>query len=152
MQIATPRFGTIDYGKDDVISFPNGLVGFPGLTEFLLVDHKDGTPYKWLQSVSEAGTAFLVADPNSFVEGYSPLIPDSDADFLGLDESSEVVLLTTVSIPHGEPRAMSINLAGPIVVNALTRTGKQVVLDDDAYTVKHRVFPTVGEADEPLAA
>ena len=152
MQITTIRFGTIDYDTDDVISFPTGLVGFPQLNEFLLVSHKEGTPFRWLQSISDATMAFLVADPTAFVQGYSPLVSDQDAAELQIDERSEVVLLTTVSIPHGEPNAMSINLAGPIVVNAATRTGKQVVLDDDAYTVRHRVFPTADQEDQALAA
>ena len=152
MQITTIRFGTIDYDTDDVISFPTGLVGFPQLNEFVLVSHKEGTPFRWLQSISDATMAFLVADPTAFVQGYAPLVSDQDAAELQIDERSDVVLLTTVSIPHGEPNAMSINLAGTIVVNAATRTGKQVVLDDDAYTVRHRVFPTADQEDQALAA
>src|SRR5688500_14758959 len=128
MQIITPRFGAFDYDKDDVISFPTGLVGFPKLNEFVLIEHKEGTPFTWLQCLSEPDKAFLVTDPTAFVEGYAPVISDDDAAELSIDEASEVVLLTTVSIPHGAPKEMSLNLAGPIVVNAVTRTGKQVVL------------------------
>ena len=65
MQITTPRFGTIDYDKDDVISFPTGLVGLPQLVEFVLIEHKEGTPYRWLQCLTDPEMAFLTADPTT---------------------------------------------------------------------------------------
>jgi len=35
---------------------------------------------------------------------------------------------------------MTLNLAGPLVINAAERIGRQIVLEDKAYPVRHRVF------------
>jgi flagellar assembly factor FliW len=152
MQFNTTRFGEISYTPEDILNFPHGLVGFPALNEFVLVEHKPETPFRWLQSISEPSTAFLVVDPAAFVQEYSPVISEGDAEELCIDAESSVVLFTTVSIPAGKPDDMTLNLAGPLVVNADSRTGKQVVLDDEAYTIKHRVFPTTDGKDQALAA
>ena len=36
---------------------------------------------------------------------------------------------------------LTANLIAPIVINARTRKGKQIVLDRSPYTTKHRLFP-----------
>lgn len=127
MTLSGTRFGAIDFQTDDVIRFDGGLIGFAALCEFLLVDHKPESPFKWLQSVDEPGLAFLVTEPSRFVPEYPSTIGD---DFV----------LATVAIPVGRPDDMTLNLAGPILIHEASRTGKQVVLDDESYTVKHRVF------------
>lgn len=152
MQFTTSRFGEISYSAEDVLHFPQGLVGFPALNEFVLLEHKPDTSFRWLQSLSDPNIAFLVVDPCSFVEEYSPVLSDADAEALSITEETPVVVLTTVSIPAGKPQDMTINLAGPLVVNTESKTGKQVVLDDEAYTIKHRVFPTTDRKDKALAA
>jgi flagellar assembly factor FliW len=57
-------------------------------------------------------------------------------EFLGLKDPSEALLLCIVTLRgNGCP---TVNLKGPIVVNARTRIGKQVVLDDATqYTTQH---------------
>jgi flagellar assembly factor FliW len=82
MQFTTTRFGEISYSTEDIISFPKGLVGFPTLNEFVLVEHKPDTPFRWLQSTVDAGTAFLVVDPSAFVQDYSPVVNEVDAEEL----------------------------------------------------------------------
>jgi len=43
-----------------------------------------------------------------------------------------------VSIP-ADPRKMSINLQGPILINTKTRLAKQLVLVNSKYKVKHYI-------------
>lgn len=152
MQKNTARFGTLEYREEDVVSITGGLIGFGYLTSFVLVQHKPESPFQWLQSLDDGDTAFLVADPCALVPGYAPAISDHEASELGLVENAPVFLLSTVSIPQSRPQDLTINLAAPIVVNATSKIGKQVVLEGDAYTIKHRVFPTADEEGEAIAA
>src|SRR5262245_55523978 len=142
MTITNTRFGDVEYSADDIITFDDGVIGFPDSTEFLLLNHKPNTPFRWLQSLQDAALAFLVAFPEAIVPGYAPEVDDSVAKELGLSEETPKLLLTTITIPPGKPNDMTTNLLGPIIVNGATMRAKQVILSDDAYTVKHRVFAT----------
>lgn len=152
MTISNTRFGEIEYAADDIITFAEGIIGFPDSRQFLLLNHKPNTPFRWLQSLEEASLAFLVAFPEMIVPGYTPEIDDAVAKELELTEETPKMLLTTVTIPTGKPEEMTTNLLGPIVVNAATMNAKQVILSDDAYTVKHRVFASTDRVAEKVAA
>lgn len=152
MEKNTARFGILNYVQEDVIQLEEGLIGFPYLKQFVIVEHKEGNRFRWLQSLDDESTAFLLVDPNAFFPDYAPVISDEDAEVLGLDEHSAALVFATASIPHGRPEDLTLNLTAPIVVNAATRQAKQVVLDDEAYTIRQRVFPTGAKDDQAIAA
>ncbi|MBX3111117.1 MAG: flagellar assembly protein FliW [Fimbriimonadaceae bacterium] len=139
--VQTTRFGLVPYAAADVVTFTHGLLGFPGLRDFVLVNHKDDSPFRWLQSVEDGDTAFLVVDPANYVADYAPEMPPHDAEAVGADAETPVLVYTIVTIPRGRPTDMTINLAGPIVINAATGKAVQVVVEGDAYPIRHRVFP-----------
>ncbi len=152
MTLKNTRFGEIDYSEDDIITFAEGVIGFPDFLQYLLLNHKPNTPFRWLQSIEEPGLAFLVAFPELLVPGYTPEISDAVATELDLQEETPKMLLSTVTIPAGKPEEMTTNLLGPIIINGSTMKAKQVVLSDDAYTVKHRVFAKTERVPEKVAA
>jgi flagellar assembly factor FliW len=152
MTIQCTRFGTVEYAEDDVVIFEEGLIGFGKLRNYVLLSLKPESPFRWLQSIDEPAVAFLVTDPNAFVSDYDPLIDDTQAQRLNLGEDTPRLLLTTATVPKGHPENMTLNMAAPIVINALTRRAKQLVLDDHAYTIKHRVFPAADRSSEKQAA
>lgn len=144
--IKTTRFGELEFEQADVVSFAHGIVGFPQLKSFVLIQHKDDSPYRWLQSVDDGGFAFLVVDPGVHAPDYSPRMPSSVATHLNLSEDTPRLVYTIVTIPRGRPQEMTINLAGPIVINGETGAAVQVVLEDEAYAIRHRVFSGEAEA------
>lgn len=152
MTLSGTRFGTIDFGPSDVIFFKTGLIGFPDLHEFVLISHKENSPFRWLQSIQEPGMAFLCALPQHFVAEYNPKLPNGVISELNLGAETERFLLSTASIPCGKPDDMTLNLAAPILVNAETQSALQFVLEDEAYTVKHRVFTEGRIVKEKVAA
>ena len=151
MKLTGTRFGDIDFGPNDVLFFKEGLIGFPKLQEFVLISHKDDSPFRWLQSVQEPSIAFLTAIPQHFVPTYNPALTTAVVESLKLQEETERYVLTTASIPKGQPNEMTLNLAAPILVNAENRSAIQCVLEDEAYTVKHRVF-SEAKAKQKVAA
>jgi flagellar assembly factor FliW len=146
------RFGDIEYNDLDVITFAEGLVGFPATTEFVLLCPREDKPFRWLQSTQEPDLAFLVTDPAVYVANYAPQVSDSVARSLAMTTETPRLVYTTVNIPRGRPDQMSINLAGPILINAADRKGKQIVLEDGAYTTKHRVFQKADQESADEAA
>lgn len=96
--------------------------------------------------------AFLIAEPAGFVTDYAPVVPDKEQKDLALNEDTPCIVYVTVSIPQGKPEDMTINLVAPIIINARTLCSKQVILDNDAYTIKHRVLQAGRTVAESVAA
>jgi flagellar assembly factor FliW len=67
MQIRHKRFGKIDTEDQQVVRFPEGLVGFEGHREFILHRSETCEPFAWLISVDDPELVFAVADPEYFV-------------------------------------------------------------------------------------
>ena len=129
------RFGTVEFDGADVLQIEGGLVGLPDLRRFVLFEAKPGSPFSWLQSLDEPSMAFLVADPARYVPEYEEKVARR------CPEITDAVVLATANVPAGKPNDTTLNLSGPIVVDATTRRGRQMILDDTAYTTRHRVFP-----------
>lgn len=140
MNLNGTRFGDIEYAESDVIHFTEGMIGFSGFQDYVVVNTKEGSPYKWLQSIDEPKLAFLVSLPNFFVGEYSPEIRNEEAKALGLNEETQYLVLVTTTIPSGKPREATANLAAPVIINLETRKAKQVILEDEAYTIRYPIF------------
>lgn len=138
-KVMTTRFGEIEYAREDVLTVRNGLLGFEGFDQFLLIEHRTGSPFRWLQSLQRPELAFLVVDPFQFFANYQVDISDAGAQELELSPTTAQVVYTIVTIPRGKPEEMTVNLAGPIVINAETRQARQFVVENPAFSVKQRL-------------
>ena len=122
-----------------LLSFPKGLLGFPHLTAFRLFEPSDGYPLKFLQAVDQPEISFVCMDPAGLKPDYTVPLSDGEAEDLALEAPSEAMILTLVVIPE-DPRRMTTNLAGPLVVNTRTHTGLQAALPSDRFPLKFPVF------------
>jgi len=136
MVVQTTRFGSIEVDGKSILTMKRGLLGFEQAKRFCLIQHKPAMPFKWLQSIDMPDLAFVVIDPSQFFADYEIEISDADSQVLDLDDPEQAVILTTVTIKPDEPR-VTTNLAGPIVINAKTLIGMQIVLEDDRYGTQH---------------
>lgn len=122
-----------------LVAFPDGLVGFPHLTRFRLLEPADGYPLKFLQSIEAPEVSFTAMDVAAFKPDYVVPLDEPTSALLALDRPEEALVMALLAIPE-DPRETTADLAGPIVVNVRTGTGAQVVLDSDMYPLKHLVF------------
>jgi flagellar assembly factor FliW len=141
MLLERTRFGIIEYTQSDVVTFLKGLIGFPHCKNFLLLHHRPESVFRWLQSIEEPSLAFLIVDPLAYVPNYAPPIHTEDATELSLQEDTPILIFTMVTIPRGKPQDMTLNLAGPLLINGVTRQAKQIIIEDEAFSIKHRVLP-----------
>lgn len=141
MKVTTTRFGDIEFRDDMVLTFPSGLIGFPGATRYLILDHDRQAPFKWLQSVDDGALAFVIMDPAVFKPDYRVTVgPDCLAE-LGRAKENDLVMFVILTIPSDDPTRMTANLRGPILVNPRTRLAKQVILQEE-WPVRYPLFPT----------
>ena len=144
MLVYTSRFGQVQVADDRVITFPKGILGFPRFHQYVLLQPKADSPFYWLQSTEAPDLAFVVTDPSQFVPTYRVAVRREQMDEMSLDDLADAQVLVIVN-KHGD--LLTGNLQGPLVVNAATRTGEQLVLSDRRY---HTRVPLV-EVGEPLA-
>lgn len=150
LKIATTRFGEIEVEDAKVITFPEGLVGFSDNKKFVLINHKDDSPFKWLQSVDEAPLAFLVSDPFWFCPDYEFELTDEDEKMLEIASPEQVAVLVTITIPKDNPQALTANMLGPLVFNSERQYAKQLVLTSDKYTVQYPVIKEYAAHARPV--
>lgn len=110
--------------------FPAGLPGFPGMRRFTLVQLVDDSAFQLLDSLEDDGVSMVVTRPWLFFPDYAPVIDDQDQEQLALARSEDAVVFCPVSIDR-EAGQLYVNLRGPLVVNARTHEGRQVVLEED---------------------
>ena len=142
MKLTTTRFGDIDVPESGLIELPDGVLGFPESKRYVLLEHdSEGTPFRWLQSVDDPNLAFIVIDPNLLVDDYVIEFDDETAENFGCQTVSEQFgMMAIVNVPREEPIKMTANVRAPIIVHLEKRIGWQVVLPNDNYPIRHRIF------------
>lgn len=111
-----------------------GLPGFPGSERYALVE-VTGSDVFLLRSLDEDGLEFVVVPPAVFFPDYAPEVDDEAASALGLETAEDALVLVVVTLAGG-PGAATCNLRAPVVVNRRTLQAAQVVLADDAHSLR----------------
>lgn len=149
MIVSTSRFGTVEISDDKIITFPEGILGFESIKEYFLVDHSTESPLRWLQAVQEPDLAFVVLDPMLVHPEYQVAVHGSDMEQLKAADVKELVILSILTIPPGQPEQMTANLKGPLVINVENRLAKQVVLYDTAYPTRYPAYECLTRGPMP---
>ena len=144
MEITTSRFGAVEVDAQKVIRFPEGLPGFENRHQFILLPHgQDGSsPFEWLQSVEDGNLAFLAMRPHQIFPSYQPRIPVAELARIGIDKGDRTPqLYTLLTIPQGDPTGITANLLAPVVINSDSNLARQVIVNNDEYSFRHRLIP-----------
>lgn len=134
MVIATSRFGQLEVNAERLITFPEGILGFPAQSEYALIQTGADSGFYWLQSVGTADLAFVVCDPRLFVADYQ--VPVKLEDLEGIELSS-VQHAQVFVIVNKVGDLLTGNLQGPLVVNVRNRKARQLVLSDKKFSTRH---------------
>lgn len=139
MKIDTEQFGEIEIKESDIIEFVGGILGFDEYDKFVLVPFDEESPFSFLQSIDEPSLAFIVINPMEFYIDYEPDIPDDDLKDIEVTSSESVVIASLVTISE-KAEDTTMNLMAPIVLNKDNKKAKQVILQDQNYATKHKLF------------
>lgn len=137
MKLQTKYFGQIDYEAEDVVTFPVGLFGFEEEHEFLLLPFEGGAgSLLCFQSVQTPALAFVAMDPFSLLPDYAPVLQPQELKELGVKDSQELgfYVLCVVKKPVSDS---TVNLKCPVAIHPDTRVARQVILEADAYEMRH---------------
>jgi flagellar assembly factor FliW len=141
IQIETSRFGTVEVDEKNIIEFVAPILGFEQLRQYVLLDHAENSPFKWLQAVGNAELAFVVTNPKFFGIPYEFTLPEDAVEKLAVAQVDDVIVLTIVNIPNDNPVLMTANLLAPLVVNQNNLNAMQVILQDPQLSTRTRLLP-----------
>lgn len=143
MILKTKYFGEMEIKEENIIIFANGIPGFEKLSQYVIIENPDkDIPFKWLQSVDDANLTFVIINPFIFKDDYEFEIPRNVIEKLNIKSHEDISIYTIVVVPE-DIEKMTANLAAPIVINAVNKKGKQVLLEDSRYHKKHLILEEI---------
>ena len=134
--IESSRFGPLEIAPEDVVEFPNGLIGLGG-TRYAFVPGSEDGAFHWLHSVDDPSLALPVANPWHFFSDYAVELSDADSKPITADPSDVAVWVT---VRAGTDLAdFYANLRAPIVV--ADGKGHQVINEALEAPTRAPLFP-----------
>lgn len=133
MKANTRIFGEIDIDESKIITFVNGMVGFPDMKKFTLIydeEKKNKGGIMWFQSLDEPEFAMPVMEPTVILPEYNPTVNNELLSPLGELTSDNLYVLVTVTVPSDITK-MTANMKGPIIINTDTLLASQIVVEND---------------------
>jgi len=137
--MAYPMSNVLEIRPEDVIVFPKGLPGFDKAREFVIYSRPEHAPFHCMACTTDQDLQFVLINPLQFQPEYDPRIPPHELRDLEVKDPKDLLLYTLVTFAP-ELSDSTANLLGPIFINIRTRTGKQIVIDDERYTVRERIL------------
>jgi flagellar assembly factor FliW len=137
--IQSKQWGRLEIDEDEIICFHRGIPGFDHLHKFAIFDSEDMKPFQWLISLEESNLGFVIVPPQIICPSYQPKLFESDLIELNVDQEDQLALFVIVTLAT-DPTKSTANLQGPLLINLNKRTGKQIVVVDEKYSVKYPIL------------
>lgn len=139
MLVDTSRFGKVSVEEADILTFPEGMLGFSKINKYFLIERTDDSLVLWLQALGKPSVAFPLLEPEIFELNYRVELMDEDRATLGLEDLKHAKVFAIITIPS-DPTKMTANLKAPIVINVKKRLAKQVILHQADYPIRKAIF------------
>jgi flagellar assembly factor FliW len=139
MAFQTRRFGPIEVTDHRVIRFKDGIPGLECMRRSILIKVEETLPFYWLQSLEDGDVSLPVIIPAVIDEHYAPSVEESSLEELELDRDEDLLIVVVAVIPEDVTR-MTANMAAPILVNVEKNLGKQVILDNPEWQMRHPIY------------
>ncbi|MBI5437561.1 MAG: flagellar assembly protein FliW [Nitrosomonadales bacterium] len=136
------RFGELSIDPAQIITFPKGIPGFENCTRWKLFheidDHGNLLNGKvvYLLSMDDGDVSLPLTDPTLSGFNYNLTLTDEEVAEIKLDDPSDILVLTVLSVKNDTPQNelkrvagnMYVNIAAPILINTKSRIGMQKIL------------------------
>ena len=140
MLINTKYLGEIEISSDQILTFPQGLLGFESNHKFVLLSIPDNDHFKFLQDINNTYISFLLVNPWDFFEDYEINLPKEELLQIDIQSNENKPTIYNIVTLGKEFTESTGNLLAPIVLNLADKKGKQFVLNDANYTTRHKLF------------
>lgn len=136
MKVQTAYFGEVEIDSSHILNFEHGIPGFEEEKQFIVLPIEEESAFQVLQSIQTATLSFIVIDPYTVAIGYSFDLDDASVHTLQINSEKEVAVFTIVTLKDTLAES-TVNLKAPIVINTANKKAKQVILNNEAYSIRH---------------
>ena len=143
MKIKTRLLGEVEIDDEDIIVFPDGILGFEESRKFILLDIPENDVYKVLQDTDNEFVCFVVVNPWAFFDNYEIDIPDDELLKINIRNKEQLAVMSIVTM-SGEFEKSTVNLLAPVIINMVSKFGRQYVLNNGIYRTRHPLFQKAG--------
>lgn len=133
------KFGEVTVEAASILNFPEGVPGFERLKRYGLVQVDEEAPFLRLLSLDEPAVAFVILNPMSIWPDYKPQLGQEELQGLELANDEDLELYCIVTL-NSDAKHVTVNLKGPIAINTVSMTARQIILMDDKYSTKHALL------------
>lgn len=138
MHVQTAYFGEIEIDSDNILNFQFGLPGFEKENEFILLPLEKNSVFQVLQSVQTTALAFVITNPYEITTNYSFDLEEATIHALDIKDEKEVAVFGIVSLKETIAKS-TVNLKAPILLNTTNKKAKQVILNNEDYSIRHLI-------------
>ncbi|MBW1637133.1 MAG: flagellar assembly protein FliW [Deltaproteobacteria bacterium] len=128
------RFGQVEYNSANLLHFPEGVIGFPSLHDFIIMPNRKKGPLFWIQAVDDGEIAFVLTDPTHFFPDYNIVPDENERKLLHMESEDPCFTLAVVTVPPDQK--ISLNLAAPILFSPSSNLAVQIILENGDYNSK----------------
>lgn len=132
MQVATHLFGTIEIDPDTILTFPDGIAGFPDSKRYKLI-HEEvaGEPVSFtLQSVDSPAVAFQIIDPTAIGFQYELEVTAEEQAAIKAAKPEDVAVMLVLFKSEESGKQIGANIRAPLLINPVSRLGVQKVIQN----------------------
>ena len=140
MKIQTSRFGEVEVNETACFEMTSPILGYENEKQFVIIEHKEDSSFKWLQSTTDPKLAFVITMAGFFGIDYTFELPEKTQEELDINDADDILVFNIVVIPHENPRASTINLLAPIIFNIKNQKAAQTVLTGSNFKVEYPLF------------
>jgi len=135
MVIENLFIGDKEISEQEIIYFPNGIIGFENYTKFIIAENPNFRPFNWLISLDQKDFALPMVNPFLLIKQYRMEFPEElTRELKNNGNHSEVFCVVSLKGEHG---GTTLNLKGPILIDYLKKRGKQIILKADILSISY---------------
>lgn len=138
-RMSKPLTTSVPWTEEQVISFPSGLPGFEEARRYIILSLPDHEPFHWMECVDGHPVRFAIINPLTFRPDYNPKIRKSDLDTLNVKDPKDLLLYVIVTL-RDPLETSTANLMGPLFINIRDRVGRQIIIENEAYSLRERIL------------
>lgn len=117
------------------IFFENGIPGLEEYKEFEISQLGTSNKFKMITSVEESNIGFVAVSPFEVNKDYEIDLNDEIIKQLQIKEPKDVLVLNLITLGRTLEKS-TVNLKAPVIINIKNNKGKQLILQDDKYSIK----------------
>lgn len=146
MKVKTKWFGEVEVEDSKIITFDKGIMGFENLKKYTIIyNSEEGASQSvvWLQSVEEQSLAIPIMNPTYVMPDYDPIVEDELLHNISDDiKTADILVFVTLTVPSDLTK-MTSNMKAPIIIDADTLKGCQLIADNIEYSVKYPIYDII---------